>query len=82
MVSAEFDPISFWEYWSVSDVLPITLAVGITECTVCGKLTTTGTCWQLWLGNQKYVFEYMTRSQQLQNAEGVFGPIFKVAPEC
>ena len=25
---------------------------------------------------------YMTRSQQLQNAEEVFGPIFKVAPEC
>ena len=58
MVSAEFDPIQFWEYWSVSNVLPITLAVGITERTVCGKLTTTGTCWQHWRENQKYAFEY------------------------
>ena len=26
--------------------------------------------------------EDMTRSQQLQNAECLFGPIFRVAPEC
>ena len=60
MVNAIFDPIQFWEYWLASNLLPITLAVGITEHTVCGKLTSTGICWQHWRENQKYAFLSMS----------------------